>query len=247
MAEFLLSSLFSSIDTRRIAAAAGIAAAGILVFWLVRGRLKPGNCAQCRHDLRGIAGDRCPECGLEIAATAAKIAARARTRRRAIVVGITLALAAGLVYLFAESVTTWIKWAAAASMTDRELAAQSMRFDGSDARMALKERADAIAAGERTVDGSLSDPAAIRAVINQPMKHRIAPIAPTGKPDPHTMQELDGRAREACELRYRAGLSPSQVGAVLGLQANTASKLLHRLRERLRECIERKHRQEARA
>ena len=61
------------------------------------------------------------------------------------------------------------------------------------------------------------------------------------------MAELDARAREACELRYRAGLSPSQIGAALGMQANTASKLLHRLRERLRECIDRKFRQEARA
>ena len=102
---------------------------------------KTGNCAQRRHDLRGIAGDRCPECGLEILVTAVKIAARARTRRRSAVVGIALALAAG----------------------------------------------------ERTVDGSLSDPAAVKAVVNQPMKHRIAPIAPTGEPDPHVMQELNGR------------------------------------------------------
>jgi hypothetical protein len=103
--------------------------------------LKTGNCGQRRHDLRGIAGDRCPECGLEISVTAVKIAARARTRRRSAVVGIALALAAG----------------------------------------------------ERAVDGSLSDRAAVKAVVNQPMKHRIAPIAPTGVPDPHVMQELNGR------------------------------------------------------
>jgi hypothetical protein len=193
MAEHFLSNLFSSADTRWAATVIGVAAALIVAFQFVRRRPKPGKCAECQHDLRGIAGDRCPECGLGVAATTARIAARARARRGWIVAGVALALAAGLVYLFTESVTTWIKWAAAASMTDRELAAQSMRFDGSDARMALKDRGDAIAAGERTVDGSLSDPAAIRAVINQPMKHRIAPIAPTGKPDPHTMQELDGR------------------------------------------------------
>jgi DNA-directed RNA polymerase specialized sigma24 family protein len=34
---------------------------------------------------------------------------------------------------------------------------------------------------------------------------------------------------------------------VLGIQANTASKLLQRVREQLRECIERRVRVEARA
>jgi RNA polymerase sigma-70 factor (ECF subfamily) len=61
------------------------------------------------------------------------------------------------------------------------------------------------------------------------------------------MSELDRRAREACELRYRAGLSNAQVAEALGMQANTASKLLQRVRERLRECIESRHRREARA
>jgi RNA polymerase sigma-70 factor (ECF subfamily) len=61
------------------------------------------------------------------------------------------------------------------------------------------------------------------------------------------MKELDGRAREACELRYRAGLAPARVAQVLGIQANTASKLLQRVREQLRECIERRVRVEARA
>jgi DNA-directed RNA polymerase specialized sigma24 family protein len=37
------------------------------------------------------------------------------------------------------------------------------------------------------------------------------------------------------------------VAHTLGLQANTASKLLQRVRERLRECIEPRHRREARA
>ncbi len=61
------------------------------------------------------------------------------------------------------------------------------------------------------------------------------------------MQELDGRAREACELRYRAGLRPARVAEALGIQPNTASKVLQRVREQLRECIERRMRAEARA
>lgn len=193
MAEHFLSNLFSSADTRWAATVIGVAAALIVAFQFVRRRPKPGKCAECQHDLRGIAGDRCPECGLGVAATTARIAARARARRGWIVAGVALALVAGLGHLFAASVTAWMKVAAAESLSDRELAALSMRFDGSDARTALRERGDAIAAGERTVDGSLSDPAAVKAVVNQPMKHRIVPIAPTAEPDPHVMQELNGR------------------------------------------------------
>lgn len=56
---------------------------------------------------------------------------------------------------------------------------------------------------------------------------------------------LDARAREACELRYRAGLPPARVAAALGIQANTASKLLQRVRGQLRACIESRARAEA--
>jgi RNA polymerase sigma-70 factor (ECF subfamily) len=56
------------------------------------------------------------------------------------------------------------------------------------------------------------------------------------------MARLDGRPREICELRYRAGLSPARIAEVLGMQPNTVSKALQRAREELRDCIERRER-----
>ncbi len=47
------------------------------------------------------------------------------------------------------------------------------------------------------------------------------------------------------ELRYRTGLKPASIAQALGIQPNTASKLLQRVREQLRECIERRMRAEA--
>ena len=61
------------------------------------------------------------------------------------------------------------------------------------------------------------------------------------------LKELDGRAREICDLRYRLDLSPARIAGRLGLQPNTASKALQRVREQLRECIERRTGSEARA
>jgi RNA polymerase sigma-70 factor (ECF subfamily) len=61
------------------------------------------------------------------------------------------------------------------------------------------------------------------------------------------IQGLDGRAREICDLRYRQDLSPSAIASMLGIQPNTAAKALQRVREKLRECIERRVRGEARA
>ena len=61
------------------------------------------------------------------------------------------------------------------------------------------------------------------------------------------IRELDGRAREVCDLRYRLDLSPARIGELLGIQPNTAAKALQRVREQLRECIERRIRAEARA
>lgn len=51
---------------------------------------------------------------------------------------------------------------------------------------------------------------------------------------------LEGRPREICDLRYRSGLSPARIAAALGMQSNTVSKALQRVREELRECIERR-------
>ena len=42
-------------------------------------------------------------------------------------------------------------------------------------------------------------------------------------------------------------MSPARIGALLGIQPNTAAKSLQRVREQLRECIERRIRAEARA
>ena len=60
----------------------------------------------------------------------------------------------------------------------------------------------------------------------------------------HCIQELDGRAREICDLRYRQDLAPSAIASMLGIQPNTAAKALQRVREQLRECIERRVRAE---
>lgn len=56
------------------------------------------------------------------------------------------------------------------------------------------------------------------------------------------LNELDGRAREVCELRYRGDLAPSRIAELLGIRANTAAKALQRIREQLRECIDRRMR-----
>ena len=58
---------------------------------------------------------------------------------------------------------------------------------------------------------------------------------------------LDSRAREACELRYRMDIKPARIAELMGLQANTAAKLLQRVREQLRECIESRIRAEGKA
>lgn len=52
------------------------------------------------------------------------------------------------------------------------------------------------------------------------------------------LQRVEGRPREICDLRYRGGLDLEQIGQRLGMQPNTVSKTLQRVREQLRECIE---------
>ncbi len=54
------------------------------------------------------------------------------------------------------------------------------------------------------------------------------------------LKGLDGRQRRMCELRYRAGLKPARIAELMGLNSNTVSKSLQRIREALRECIERR-------
>ena len=79
----------------------------------------------------------------------------------------------------------------------------------------------------------------------------IAEVADVERTRVHHLAEciarLDGRAREACELRYRMDLKPARIAELMGLQANTAAKLLQRVREQLRECIELRVRAEGQA
>jgi RNA polymerase sigma-70 factor (ECF subfamily) len=50
---------------------------------------------------------------------------------------------------------------------------------------------------------------------------------------------LEGKARRLCELRYRDDLKPAAIAPLVGMTANTVAKALQRVRDRLRECIER--------
>ncbi len=54
------------------------------------------------------------------------------------------------------------------------------------------------------------------------------------------LELLEGRPRQICDLRYRAGLSPARIASALGMQPNSVSKALQRIREELRACIERR-------
>ncbi len=56
------------------------------------------------------------------------------------------------------------------------------------------------------------------------------------------LAELEGRSREICDLRYRSGLKPGRNAELLGLRANTVAKSLERIREELRQCLERRER-----
>lgn len=50
---------------------------------------------------------------------------------------------------------------------------------------------------------------------------------------------LESKARELCDLRYREDLKPAAIAPRLGMTANSVAKALQRVRDRLRECIER--------
>lgn len=51
---------------------------------------------------------------------------------------------------------------------------------------------------------------------------------------------LDPASREMCRLRYEHDLKPAAIGERLGQAANTVAKALQRIRDRLRECVQRK-------
>ena len=54
------------------------------------------------------------------------------------------------------------------------------------------------------------------------------------------LDQLEGRARELCELRYGRDLKPAAIAKSLGMTANSVAKALQRIRDQLRECLERK-------
>ncbi len=53
------------------------------------------------------------------------------------------------------------------------------------------------------------------------------------------LAKLEGRARQLCELRYQNDLKPAAIGSLLGMAPNTVAKSLQRIRDQLRQCIER--------
>ncbi len=54
------------------------------------------------------------------------------------------------------------------------------------------------------------------------------------------VEGLEARARELCRLRYEQDLKPAAIGQRIGMGANAVAKALQRIRDRLRECVERK-------
>lgn len=54
------------------------------------------------------------------------------------------------------------------------------------------------------------------------------------------VEALDDKARDLCRWRYESDLKPAEIAARLGMAANTIAKALQRIRDRLRDCIERK-------
>jgi RNA polymerase sigma-70 factor (ECF subfamily) len=58
------------------------------------------------------------------------------------------------------------------------------------------------------------------------------------------MQTLAERARHALTQRYEQGLSREEMAKRLGMEPSSVRSLLERTRQRLRECVERKHREQ---
>ncbi len=54
------------------------------------------------------------------------------------------------------------------------------------------------------------------------------------------VEALDDRGKELCRLRYEQNLKPAGISERLGIAANAVAKALQRVRDRLRECVERK-------
>lgn len=54
------------------------------------------------------------------------------------------------------------------------------------------------------------------------------------------LKGLEGRARKICDLRYRDDLRPAAIATRIGMSANSVAQALHRIRDQLRTCVERK-------
>lgn len=54
------------------------------------------------------------------------------------------------------------------------------------------------------------------------------------------VQCLTGHARTLCNLRYERDLKPAAIAPMIGMSANGVAKALQRIREVLRECVEKK-------
>ncbi len=52
--------------------------------------------------------------------------------------------------------------------------------------------------------------------------------------------ELDSKAKQLCDLRYKEDLKPAAIAGQLGMTANSVSKGLQRIRASLKRCIEQK-------
>ena len=54
------------------------------------------------------------------------------------------------------------------------------------------------------------------------------------------VQQLEGRGRKLCELRYQDELKPAAISKAMGMPGTAVRKALQRIREQLRQCIEQK-------
>lgn len=54
------------------------------------------------------------------------------------------------------------------------------------------------------------------------------------------LTHLEGRARQLLQLRYEQDLKPQSIAEIIGMSANSVAKALQRIRDQLRECVERK-------
>lgn len=52
--------------------------------------------------------------------------------------------------------------------------------------------------------------------------------------------KLEGRARQLCDLRYQNDLKPAAIANLLGMTPNSVAKSLQRIRDQLRQCIEKR-------